>query len=342
MKPTFATILTAIGVLFSIASNAQEHTIAAEKLGMLTANVEAVEQISTYSGHPLTAQMTPLTGQGYTIRTPFNLWRVEFLKMPGEQVKKEEAFVELMGPEAHHYYEQYQLKKTLFEQTELFYENNRKLFDKKAIGEQAWLEINKQYVALKLEMGEYHHFFDYVHHFDEVRDVFVLKAPADGMVRYSAFEKVSEGEEIASIIPSNAVRLMVSLPSTQTSIPSSVQTQNCRLKIDFAETVINQFYKRIWTEPVDDSCNLSFGEIVSVTPEYATTAFLVSKTALFDLQGNSYIWIKQGNNFSSVKVEILTSANDKLVVSSKTSLSGAMALTSSVSAMQGILMGLGE
>ena len=74
----------------------------------------------------------------------------------------------------------------------------------------------------------------------------------------------------------------------------------------------------------------------------ANNAYRVSKLAVFQLQRASYIWVRRGDSLAAVAVTVLGAEDESYVVRCEVSLAGQDALISSVSAVQGVLLGLGE
>ena len=66
------------------------------------------------------------------------------------------------------------------------------------------------------------------------------------------------------------------------------------------------------------------------------------QTTVFEFENNNYIAVKQGDKLKLVTIEILGSTNKNFIFHSDHTLKGQVALTSSVSAVQGILLNLGS
>jgi hypothetical protein len=322
--------------------DAQDHTISQSQLGQLSINVAPVESVTTYTGAALSAEVTVLSGGGYTMNAPMSVQRVIYLKPRGESVKAGETVVKLIGSEVEHYYDAYQLKTDLFKQTSELYENNRKLYKQKAISEQQWLIISEQYMTQKLALGEYMHFFDYVSKFDHDEQSLSLKTPIDGVLTYNDFARLNMDQEIVRIIPSQAIRVKLNLPASHAQMPSALALPSCSLNVDYAEGLAHSFYKTLWSEPLKSACALTLGNRVAVNPKYALSAYRVPQTAVFNLHGDYYVMAKQGDGFVSVAISIVSSEENDFIVTANKSLSGEVVASTSVSALQGILMGLGE
>jgi len=73
----------------------------------------------------------------------------------------------------------------------------------------------------------------------------------------------------------------------------------------------------------------------------ATSAFKVPKSSVFNIDRAAYILIKQGSNLQAVAVELMDSNDKVYFVDSTSDLHNKQVLSTSVAAVQGILMGLG-
>ncbi|HCF78592.1 MAG TPA: hypothetical protein DER52_02775 [Glaciecola sp.] len=114
------------------------------------------------------------------------------------------------------------------------------------------------------------------------------------------------------------------------------------LEISQRDQRIEQFYQSIWSAPITTNCNLKLGEQVSLIPQYYTQAYQISQDSVFSWEGQSYIWVKEADSYTAVKVDLLASEQQMYIVTAQQSLANKLILTTSVSAVQGVLLGLGE
>jgi hypothetical protein len=340
--PAFSLVVAIMGMSLCWSANSQDYIVTKQQFRALNIELGTVKSVETYAGSMLSASVSAISGQAYTISSPMNAQRVTFLKRRGARVEKGEPIVALIGPEVEHYYDEYQLKTDLFAQTAQLYQNNRSLYEKKAIGEQQWLNISEQYITRKLALGEYQHFFEYVEHYSQDDQSLTLTSPMSGVLNYDVFNSLNTAQDIVRIIPDQAIRIKVNLPAGQAHTPSSLKLPNCTLNVDAVEGLSQSFFKTLWSEPLKQACALRYGDIVVVVPQYKISAFLVPKTAVFSFHGKHYVMRQRSEDFAAVEVNIVASEQNNLVVTSTESIHDASIATSSVSALQGILMGLGE
>jgi hypothetical protein len=322
--------------------HAEDLSVPIKNLGDLSQKTASIKAVSHYSGQALSAQVKALTGQSSSVLSPMNVRSTAFLKPKGALLAKGEAFVSLSGPEVHHYYSEYKLKQALFQQTEIGYKNNKRLFANKAVSEQTWLQVSKDYIDSKLEFDEFTHFFELVEGFDDATDTLVLKAPVAGILVYDNFRYLSPNDHIASITPLNSIRIAAKYSLNQTQIPSYISFKACRLAVEFVEKVGTAYLTQIWSEPLKDDCVVTLNETLSIVPNFELNGFLVDKSAVFNLNGKHYIFVQAPQQYTAVAIEIISSRLDQYVVTSNVQLANKIALVSSVSAAQGILLGLGE
>jgi len=319
----------------------QNMSVSADKVGELSLQTSAIESVSSYTGKDVMATVAILPGQSYIFKSPINVQRIEYLKGVGDTVEINEAFAIIQGPEVHHFYKTYQMTKVLFAQTQTLFNNSKNLYQRKSLSEQAWLDISNQYNDIKMEFDELNHFFDLVISVDESSDALTLAAPMAGIIQYNLPSALDVATTIASFTPPQAIRLRVNLPINKTQNVLSISSDYCQLAIDFTENANTAFYQTSWTKALTNDCAFVVGQILSATPEYQTNAYKIKQSSVFNWEGDNYIFIQEQQNYMAVKVLLIASHADSYVVKSPVSLINKNVLVSSVSAMQGILLGLG-
>lgn len=320
----------------------QDLQITSQQLGQLEQRTEKVKNIEQYTGSQLIATVSEMSGQAYVLNAPMNVQRTVFEKSPGTFVEAGESFVTLIGPEVHHYYNQYKIYEQLHQQSAALYEHNKTLFQNQSISEASWLAVSQQFYSIKLIYDEYLHFFEYVNKVDESNESLVLGAPIDGFVSYKTPMSIETGSNLARFIPQTALRFKVKLPANEVRKIVSFQTPHCSLGISSVDKQTEAFLQTAWSESITDHCRVTLGQEVIVTPHYKANAYQVSRQSVFNWQGENYLFYQNQENYVAAKVILLSSTRDGYVVSSDISLDAKNALVTSVSAAQGILMGLGE
>lgn len=339
MKIRFLIILSSLFICHG--AHAQNMTVGASALKGLDTQTQLVKRISSFRGKEMMAEVAVLPGQSYIFKSPINVQQIQYLKGNGVAIAKNKAFAVIKGPEVHHFYMAYQMKKVLFAQASKHFANSKKLYINKALSEQAWLKISNDYHLTKMEFDELSHFFELVLSFDEEQDEITLGAPIAGVLQYNFSDALDIDSIIASFVPLQAIRLKVNLPINNPLRASSFSHQNCQIAIDFTESANSAFHQTAWSKELPEQCDVFIGQVLSISPVYELSTYKVQQSSVFNWEGSNYIFIANQNKYEAVKVTLITSENAHYIMQSEVSLDNKIVLTSSVSAVQGILQGLG-
>ena len=336
-----AALITLIVTSVCLCVSAQENSVERDALGELALQTQPIVTVQRFFGPELTAKVMALPGQSYVLKSPINIQQIRFLVGAGQRLQQGQAFAVIQGPEVHHFYSAYKTKQVLHEQEHALYQNQKSLYQKKAISEQTWLDVSNRYQQSKLALDEMKHFFELVVSVDDEHDALTLAAPIESIIQYSIGESLNTDSLIASFIPFTALRLKVSLPIARHLTPASVKVGSCALDIDFIENANSGFFETAWTQAIPQECHLTTGQMLSAQPQYSTRAYQVAQSAVFNLEGENHIFIKRPEGYLATPVSLLTSLNNDYILIAEDSLDGKEVLISSVSAVQGILQGLG-
>jgi len=321
--------------------NLQAQTISIDSLGKLTIEFQQMESVSHIPSKNIMGQVGYMPGHDFVLNTQARISRLSFLLDNGSEIKKGEDFAKISGPDVHHFMAELNAKKQLMLLAKTRLENSRQLFDKKLIDEDKWLQINQNYFSSQLEFEHLQHFAELING-EILDDTVTITAPASGFfIKASHSVNFEEGEALASFVSSNQVKIKMQLPSNQASQVDYIQLKNCQLKIANKSLVSQGAFVEVWSEPAKDNCQLLIGDIVSVQPFYKKSAYRVPKNAIFSLDGKDQILIKNNAQLEAVEVKLITSTRNDYLLSSSKNLINAQVLISSVSAAQGILLGLG-
>lgn len=337
-KNIFFSSLTALSL--SLTLSAQE-SLKIEDLGQLNLKYSSVVQVDSLALRPIKALVTHKTGEAFQLVAPFEPQRHEFLVKNGEQVKQGTAVMSLSGSEVHHFMEQFESAKALYNLSKSRYDLNKKLFKQKSISNDKWLTISQTYFENKIEYGHYRHFNELIHSIKS-EDEIIIKSPLDGYFFYPDSESISAGElKLGQVLPINSLRVQAYIGVDDAKKLESFETQNCKIEIDEVSQVSEGYFLKAWSKPITKDCQLNFGQAIRIVPHLATSAFRVPKSSVFNIDRASYILLKQGQNLQPVAVDIMDSNDKVYFVDSATDLHNKQVLSTSVAAVQGILMGLG-
>lgn len=323
-------------------ASANDLVIDSASLANLEQRTEQIQTVDNYLGQQILAVVKPLPGQSYVFTSPMNVQRLIYLKNDGTNLKKGDPIVQLIGPEVHHFYTQYKLYQQLYGQSEKLFNNNKTLFEKKSIDEGSWLEISEKHFQLRLILDEYKHFFEHVVKVDESTETIIVGAPVSGLISYSPSKEVKVNDKLADIIPEESLRLEFNVPINRQGEIVSVIANKCELALDYITDKASNLLKSAYTKALVKHCELVLGEQIIITPRYKVNAYSVSQNAVFNWHGKAHVFVAINDGFEAKQITIISGRNDKYIVSSDLPLDNTNVLVSSVSAAQGILMGLGE
>jgi len=326
----------------SYAQDGQAQDINVEDLGSLKTEFKPIVKTDYMQTKKVLASVSSKAGESYVLTTPTNVQQLHYLVNNGEIVKKGQAFAVLSGPEVHHFLSELVAAKALFKLSEQRMKNSQKLFEKKLIEEEKWLKISQNYYESSLKYEHMLHFDVLIESIDEANDSVTIRSPIGGILSQSSFDmRLTEGDVIARFIPESAVRLQMQVAPNQVEDLEYVELKNCRLNISSVSRIVSNGFANIWTESVKNDCGVYLGEKLSVTPFYKRQTYRVAKTAVFNLEGKDKIFIRSDNKLAAVDISLITLIDQDYIFSSDTDLADASVLVSSVSAAQGILLGLG-
>jgi len=335
--------LTCISIgLFLSSHFVVAETVELSSLGKLRLSFKSVETVKSVSGKKLMAFVTNKVGESYVLSTPTNVQQIFYLVENGEPIKKGQIIATMKGPEVHHFVSEFQSYESLYQLTKQRLENSRSLFQKKIIDEDKWLEINKNYQATFLIYEHMRHFYELITAISEADESMQVRSPVDGIiVKPKNKVRFDEGDTIAKFVPSSAIQLELKLPVKKSKELFRLSTATCELAIASKSKVAEGAFTRVWSEPITEECGLVYGQQVIVVPHYNQKAYKIPKSAVFNHNGNDSILVKQGQGLNTVEVSLITSDGENYLVNSEKDLSQDSILMTSVSAVQGVLLGLG-
>jgi hypothetical protein len=330
-------------VLLAASATAAADPVAIAALGSLQLDFEQAVPVSVYPGQPVAAQVTFRAGEAYSVPSPGRVQQIEYLVEPGTPITQGQPFAVLRGPEMHHVEMSYESSSELAAVVERRFKSNKALYERQAISESQWLEISEQYYAVMLEYEHMRHFFELVVSGDNDPDALTLTAPLTGLIDYrSADNGVAEGDSIARFVPAAAVRLNAALPIAISDDVASLRAGDCELAIERVSAVTDGFFVQAWTQSLPPACHLLLGQQLLALPQVRVQdGYRIPRTAVFQWQRESHVLIRRGDALVPEAVSLLGSDGEDYLVRATTTLEGAEVLVSSISAVQGILLGLG-
>jgi hypothetical protein len=309
------TMTVALLATLAAATAAQANTVNLADLGALQVEFKQAVVAQSYPGQPIAATVSFRQGEAFSVLSPGRVQQIDYLVEPGTTVALNQPFAVLRGPEMHHAEMNYESSRELAAGAQRRFNSNKALHARKAISESQWLEISEQYYRFMLEYEHMRHFFELVVEGDNDPDALTVAAPLAGLIEYQpAPGGVEEGDSLALFIPTGAVRLRVSLPSAVSKDVASLRAGDCELGIERVSQMTDGFFVQAWTEALPPDCRMMLGQQVLIRREDA---------------------------LHTVAVTLLGSESGDYIVQADETLKDAQVLVSSVSAVQGILLGLG-
>ena len=333
-------VLALATALFSLAGRTD--TINTNELGQLQLEYTAAVASNRYPGRPLAALTSYRPGESVSVISYPRVQQLRYLLPAGTEVRPGQALAVLSGPEVTHFLTEFELTGRRLALAESRYRANEDLYRRKAIDETRWMAISEAYYALKLEHEHLHHFHQLLRPGSSESDGVTLLSPAGGTLWYAPQEGgLPAGGELLRIIPVDAMRLKVAVPVASRSGLVALSKDQCELEISSTDTVVDAFRVTAWSEPLTDDCPFLAGQRLMVTPLYRGDSVRIPAQALMQFQGSSAVLVHQQGQLVPTPVEVLGSTADAYFVRSDTPLADRELLSSSVSAVQGILLGLG-
>jgi len=325
----------------SVSASAQADSIPLSELGDLQLRFTPAQQSDSYAGRPMAALASYRLNEAFSVVAPYRVRQIRYLHAPGAIIARGELIARLSGPEVHHFMTEFEVLAMRLASAQRRFNSNRELYERQAIDEGRWIEISEAYYALQLE-------YEHMRHFHELltpspdKDALWLKSPEAGLLKYEQSRSgLAAGDELAVIIPTDALRLRVAVPLRHKEHIAALSYGDCEVSIATVSGIADDFSVEGWSDPLEGVCRRIPGERLMVTPRYRESGYLVPRTAVMQWQGHSAVLVKRDSKLETVEVSILASAGQNYFVSSHEELANSSLLTSSVSAVQGKLSGLG-
>lgn len=316
--------------------------VAIDDLGDLNLSFAAVQPLDEVPGPAVQASATHRGGAMYRIELPRDARRASYLVGNGETVSAGQPFVVLDGPEIHHLLLEYSTLQARYESAKDRYERSRESYRQQALREDQWVEISDRYFALQLEFEHMRHFQELVRETTDHDEAITLVAPIDGRIHYADNrERLVAGTELAGFLAADALRLRARVPMASAGDLAALELSTCRVAVAAVDRVAEGFFVTAWSEPIPAGCDVTLNATLSARPLYRQAAYAVPRSAVFTRDGEAQVLVRRGNALASVAVSLLMPDGEDYAISAASDLAGSEVLVTSVSAVQGILLGLG-
>lgn len=321
---------------------AERASVSVHDLGDLNLSFASVRRLEEVPGPALQARATHRGGALYRVELPRDVRRATFLVANGETVSAGQPFVVLDGPEIHHLLLEYDTLQIRYQSAKDRFERSRESYQQQALREDQWVAISDRYLELQLEFEHMRHFQELVRTSTDQSEAIILVAPIDGRIHYrDNGDRLVSGTELAGFLAADAMRLRVRVPMGSTENLAALELSECRLPVAAVDHVAEGFFVTAWSEPIPAQCALTLNATLSARPLYRRSAYAVPRSAVFTRDGQTQVLVRRGDVLEAIPVSLLMPDGDSYAMSAANDLAGSEVLVTSVSAVQGILLGLG-
>jgi hypothetical protein len=249
----------------------------------------------------------------------------------------------LEGLELHHWLLEYDALAARYDTARERYESNLPLYREGALSGDRWTGIEERYFTLRLEFQHMNHVREWLQPGPEdVPESLLARAPLDGRVLYDSSDTMLEaGDTLFEVLPGDGLRLRVEVPAGRAPDLDALAFDACEVTIDRTEEAARGFYRAAWSAPLQGACALAPGTTLSVEPRYRAQALFVPREAVFQWRQAPHVWLRRGEELVAQPVELIADTAEGYAVAADPALAGGEVLVRSVSAAQGILLGLG-
>ncbi|MHA7815045.1 MAG: efflux RND transporter periplasmic adaptor subunit [Pseudohaliea sp.] len=329
-------------LLLCVAGVARAQDVPLAALGDLDLRYAPVEVIDRVPGAPLRGVVRARGGEDYRVLLPRTAHRATFVAVPGQRVAAGEPVVRLEGPEIHHWQLEFEAVTERHALAEARYARNRPLYEDGALPAERWAAIQDSFLELSLEYEHMRHFGELLLP-DEDEDSLLVGAPISGMLHFDSREPArGEREVLFSVIPDDALHVQVEVPVDRAENLRDLAVGDCRLAIASIDRAADGFFVAAWSEALRGDCRWTPGTVLSINPRYATAALVIPRAALFQWQREAHVFVRDGEQLRARPVTVLGDTAGGYAVARDPALADSEVLVASVSAAQGILLGLGS
>ncbi len=313
-----------------------------ESLGALDVEFSKVLPVETVPGPALRGEIRARAGETFGVMLPMTASRVAFKLSPGDQVDAGDPVVWLEGPDVEHWLSEYRALTAQYEIARQRYQDNQRLFQDNVLAADRWADIQSRYFALQLQHEHMQHFRNLLPDDGITHEGVILASPRAGIVVFdSRLNAISAGNTVFSVVAPDALRLHLEVPAQRSGDLAALSAPDCRLTIDRVDQIARNFFVSAWSEPTQQRCPQRLGTLMSVIPLYSATALVIPRAALFQWQGEPHVLVHQGDRLQTHRVVLIADTPQGYAIDADDELADREVLSKSVSAVQGILLGLG-
>ena len=332
-----------LGLLCAAALSAQAaERIEREQLRDQDHAFAPVEVATERPGRPQLMRVDTLPDDTLQLRLPFRPNRLERLVPDGGSVTAGQALARISGPELVAWLLEARAVEARFDDAAARYRANRPLYEQQALSADLWQRIADRYFALQLEQHHVEHVYEWLQLVEGPEPEALLVAPRGGRVLFMPLPEVADGEiPLVRLLDTASLRLVARLPGAQAGSVVALRSGACDLAIDGREGRITGLSSRVWSAPLAGCLAATPGLPVDGYPVYAFDGYRVPRSAVIRHAGRTLLALDGDGDLALQEVRIAGEDDTHYYLRATASLAGGRVLVRSVSAVQGILLGLG-
>ncbi len=330
-----------ICLFIPVAKTLASTQVALADLGDFRVSWKVATQVDYLKGQARLGLVNHVPGENYVLKLPFAVQQIKYDIANGDFVQEGQQLATIRGVEVEHFFDAAESIKAIYLATKDNYKASEANYSEKIIQNPDWLALAKNYHQAKLDFAHNQHILSLLSFTDSAP--VGLKAPMAGYVQINPNYMDAVEQPLLEILPAQSVFVEVNIPKNSNSLLShfTVNGETCRLTPVIREQMINRLYQRVWNSFDRDACTLRPGESISVIPHFTFNGFKVSQSSVFRLQDGLYVAARINQTLVVHEVSVHESDGEFHYVTSTTDLHNAQLLDSSVSVLQGILLGMG-
>jgi hypothetical protein len=125
-------------------------------------------------------------------------------------------------------------------------------------------------------------------------------------------------------------------------LPSRVVFEDCTVPVSHVEALVRGLSRRVWSQDLATCPDVAPGALREGRFIYPFRGYAVPRASVATVGGQAGVFVEDGDALAFAPVAIASADEIRFYVRSERSLEGRRVLATSVSAAQGILLGLGR
>jgi hypothetical protein len=340
MKPILPLLLTLCSLSPALTDARDFETVPLSLIERYELNPQPVTTVNYIQGNKLSGLVSYKKNNSTKLTLPFNVDSSIQEVTNGQLVKKGQRLAKLSGIESHHFMDSLKLSQTRFELIEKHYLETKAYVEQGSFKALEWIEISDLYLKAKMELEHYVHYQRYLS-INEADEIYLI-APETGYVNFVNQAQVSADDIVAELIPVEELLIEVPVNNEMIANLTAFSSSECTMSISSVETISQGYFQRVWAKMDIGKCPMRLGQIIDLTPILNFKGFSVPSSAVIELNNQDYVLEYSAQGLLPVAVDIVGKTNNQYQVNAPTLSPTSKLVTSSASAVQGILIGLGD